>query len=213
MLKTSKRHHKGNFESRNFSLCLSALFYPRMDKIGIFSSEGMPFLAEVERHKSHLDSKNFFFFCKKGAKPSLMALMGDGVQPWVFRSARWMFRSDSRGRRDSSARLMIGTQPERHLRNLCMISCVRSRAGHTEERLLRSSPLPPAISWGVISPWTQGRRYCQKTSSSPWQLRVRFWFLERFHDEMQGFPGNWRTGCFSFLGTEMQRYSVSQRLP
>ena len=142
-----------------------------------------------------------------------MALMGDGVQPWVFRSARWMFRSDSRGRRDCSARLMIGTQPERHLRNLCMISCVRSRAGHTEERLLRSSPLPPAISWGVISPWIQGRRYCQKTSSSPWQLRVRFWFLERFHDEMQGFPGDWRTGCFSFLGTEMQRYSVSQRHP
>ena len=35
-----------------------------MDKIGIFSSEGMPFLAEVQRHKSHLDSKNFFFFCK-----------------------------------------------------------------------------------------------------------------------------------------------------
>lgn len=67
MLKTSKRHHKGNFESRNFSLCLSALFYPRMDKIGIFSSEGMPFLAEVERHKSHLDSKNFFFL-QKGSK-------------------------------------------------------------------------------------------------------------------------------------------------
>ena len=149
-----------------------------MDKIGIFSSEAMPFLAgEVQRHKSRLDSKNFFFFfCKQGAKP-LMAYMGDGVQPWAFRSASWRFRWDSRGRRDCSVRLMIGAQPERHLRNLCMISRVRPWAGHTEERLLWSSPPPSAISRGVISPWTQGCHYCQETSSFPWQLRGRFWFL------------------------------------
>lgn len=50
------------------SLCLSPLFFPRMDKIGIFSSEAMPFLAgEVQRHKSRLDSKDFFFL-QKGSK-------------------------------------------------------------------------------------------------------------------------------------------------
>ena len=43
-----------------------------MDKIGIFSSEAMPFLAgEVQRHKSRLDSKNFFFFfLQTGSKTS-----------------------------------------------------------------------------------------------------------------------------------------------
>ena len=150
-----------------------------MDKIGTFSSEAMPFLArEAKRPGNHLDSKVFFFFFfKKGAKPSLMALLGDGVQPWVFRSASWMFCSDSRGRRDCAARLMIGAQPESHLWNLCMVSCVRAWSGHPEEELWWSSPAPSAISWGAIFPWTQGCHYCQKTSSSPWQLRIRFWFL------------------------------------
>ena len=39
-----------------------------MDKIGIFSSEAIPFLAgEVQRHESRLDSKDFFFL-QKGSK-------------------------------------------------------------------------------------------------------------------------------------------------
>lgn len=110
----------------------------------------MPFLAgEVQRHKSRLDSKNFF--CKKGAKPSLMAYMGDGVQPWAFRSASWRVSPRLRGRRLFCEANDRGTAKEASPKSLYDFRD-RPWAGHTEERLLWSSPPPSAASAGALFP-------------------------------------------------------------
>lgn len=54
------------------------------------------------------------------------ALMGDGVQPGVLSSSTWVLRSDPKGRRDCSTRLIVGPLPQS---DLCMVFCLTLWAG------------------------------------------------------------------------------------